>query len=137
MKNVHVKEYNGYNENEIISLYKSVGWKNYYEKPSILMEAYKNSLCVFGAYRDNDLVGIIRVVGDGYSIIYIQDIIVLPIYQRQGIGNLLVRTILDKYKNVYQTVLLTDNQPNTVRFYENMGLTSADKYNCVSFVNFK
>ncbi|MGX7076836.1 GNAT family N-acetyltransferase [Globicatella sanguinis] len=33
----------------------------------------------------------IRVVRDGYSILFIQDILVLPEFQRQGIGSTLLK----------------------------------------------
>lgn len=137
MKNIQVKEYVNYNEGEILSLYRSVGWVNYYKNPAMLEKSYQHSLYVLGAYSGGDLVGIIRVVGDGYSIIYIQDIIVLPAYQRKGIGRTLINTVLDRYKDVYQTVLLTEDQPNTVKFYESMGLTQVAKQGCVSFVRYR
>lgn len=75
-----VKEYSVYNEEEILNLYDSVGWTNYTSNPSMLTNAYKHSLKILGAYDADKLVGIIRAVGDGYSIVYIQDIIVLPEY---------------------------------------------------------
>jgi ribosomal protein S18 acetylase RimI-like enzyme len=50
------------------------------------------------------------------SIIYIQDILVLKEYQHMGIGSRLMDAALTKYKNVYQKVLLTDNEPATRAF---------------------
>src|SRR5699024_12750383 len=64
-----------------LSLYKAVGWSNYYKKPSMLKKAYENSLYIIGAYLNEELIGVIRVVGDGSSIIYIQDILVSPKHQ--------------------------------------------------------
>ena len=84
---MELKQYLYYEESEILELYKSVGWSNYYENPELLKEAYKNSLFIVGAYSDDKLIGIIRVVGDGCSIIYVQDIIVAPAYQRKGTVN--------------------------------------------------
>lgn len=136
MNKVQIKQYLVYEESEILALYKAVGWKNYYENPNMLKQAYNSSLCILGAYLDNNLVGIIRVVGDGCSIIYIQDIIVSPIHQRKGIGSLLLNTIIERYGDVYQKVLLTDNQPKTVKFYESMGFNSVDKYGCIGFINY-
>lgn len=90
-----------------------------------------------GAYSDDKLIGIIRVVGDGCSIIYVQDIIVAPAYQRKGIGKRLLDTILEKYENVYQKVLLTEKQPQTIAFYKGAGFEAADKYDCAAFVLFR
>lgn len=136
MDKVQIKQYLEYEESEILALYKEVGWKNYYEKPNMLKQAYNSSLCIMGAYLDSKLVGIIRVVGDGSSIIYIQDLIVSPMHQRTGIGSLLLSTILENYSDVYQKVLLTDNQPKTLKFYESMGFNSAEKFGCIGLINY-
>ena len=42
-----------------------------------LKNAINNSLKVLTAWDDEKLVGLIRVIGDGYTIIYIQDILIL------------------------------------------------------------
>ena len=80
-----VKEYQEYKEQEILNLYESVGWINYVNNADMIGNAYANSLKILGAYAGEKLLGIIRVVGDGYSIIFIQDILVLPEYQHQGL----------------------------------------------------
>ncbi len=136
MINMEIKRYEEFNETEIIDLYKAVEWSNYYQNPSMIQKAYENSLLILGAYKDGKLIGIIRVVGDGFSIIYIQDIIVVPEYQRNKVGSNLLNVILEKYKNVYQKVLMTDNQDNTVKFYESIGFSKVDKYGCTCFVNY-
>lgn len=136
MNRIQIKQYSEYKESEIIQLYRSVGWSNYAQNPDMLRLAYMHSLLVLGAYLGDRLVGIIRIVGDGHSIIYVQDIIVQPEYQREGIGSILLGEIMKRYADVYQKVLLTENQPKTVSFYKNMGFTPADRFDCVAFVNF-
>ena len=100
-----IKKYENFHLEEIINLYQSVGWTNYLERINILEEAYANSLCVLGAYDSDRLVGIIRAVGDGRTIVFVQDIIVLPEYQRKGIGTKLLKAVMEKYKDVYQMKL--------------------------------
>lgn len=129
-----IKEYLKYNEDEIIDLYKSVGWTNYTDNPSMLKNAYDNSLKILAAYDGGKLLGIIRVVGDGYSIIYIQDILVYPRYQHMGVGTALIQEILHIYRNVYQKVLSTDNTEKTVNFYQSVGFSLYSDINCVSFL---
>lgn len=121
---------------DLLNLYDNVGWSNYTNNPDMLKKAYENSLFVLTAWADEKLIGVIRLVGDGYSIIYIQDIIVLNEYQHKGIGSRLIDEALNKYKNVYQKVLLTENEPNTKSFYEKLGFVASDKCGCVSFVKF-
>ena len=102
---------------DVLPLYESVGWTNYTQHPKMLKEAYKNSLHILGAFNDEGkLVGVLRAVGDGASILFIQDILVYPEYQHQGIGTKLLQLTLEKYKNVYQIQLATDASKNTVYF---------------------
>ncbi len=129
-----IREYSIYNEEEILNLYDSVGWSNYTSNSSMLENAYKHSLRTLGAYDAEKLVGIIRVVGDGYSMVYIQDIIVLPEYQRKGIGTLLLEKILLEYKNVYQKVLMTDNTEKTIQFYKSAGFIMDTDIDCRAFL---
>ena len=44
----------------------------------------------------------VRVVGDGASVILIQDLLVHPEYQRKGIGSQLMRAVLERCEDVYQ-----------------------------------
>lgn len=121
---------------ELLYLYKNVGWSNYTKNPDMLWKAYENSLLVISAWEEDRLIGVIRVVGDGYSIIYIQDIIVLGEYQHRGIGAKLITEVMNKYTHVYQKVLLTENEPRTRVFYEKMGFAESNEYGCISFVKF-
>lgn len=119
--------------NEIVNLYRSVGWTNYLKRVGILQQAYADSLCVLGAYDSDQLVGVIRTVGDGQTIVYVQDI-VLPEYQRKGIGTKLLKAVMDKYKDVYQMELLTDNTDKTKAFYRSVGFIASDEIDCVAFI---
>lgn len=129
-----IKKYENFHLEKIINLYQSVGWTNYLERTDILEEAYANSLCVLGAYDSDRLVGIIRAVGDGQTIVFVQDIIVLPEYQRKGIGTKLLKAVVEKYNDVYQMELLTDNTVKTKAFYRSVGFTASDDIGCVAFI---
>lgn len=107
-----------FNEKSILQLYLDNNWTNYTSNPEKLFKGIKSSLYSLGAYDDLSLVGLIRVVGDGFNIIYIQDILILTNYQHQGVGTKLLNLILNKYKNVRQIVLTTDNTEIQKSFYE-------------------
>ena len=128
-----IKPYSHYVESEILSLYQSVGWSNYYKHPEMLRRAYKGSLCILGAYEKDTLVGVIRAVGDGASILFIQDILVHPDFQRCGIGTKLMRAMLERYDYVYQVELATDNTEKTVAFYRSMGFRLLNEIGCCGF----
>ncbi len=129
-----IKEYDHFQLDEIVNLYESVGWTNYLERVDTLREAYANSLCVLGAYDSENLVGILRAVGDGRTIVFIQDILVLPEYQRQGIGSKLLQAVMERYQDVYQMELLTDNTEKTKAFYRSAGFTASDDLGCLAFI---
>ena len=133
-KNMEIKEYQTYNEQEIIDLYQSVGWTNYTSCPEMLEEAYKNSLCILGAFEKEKLIGVVRVVGDGISIVFVQDILVLPEYQRQGVGFALIRAVLEKYASVYQVELLTDSTEKSKAFYSSVGLVPVSELGCSAYI---
>ena len=120
---------------EVLPLYEAVGWTNYTQKSEMLEATYKNSLHILAALTEEGrLIGVLRAVGDGASILFIQDILVYPAYQHQGIGTKLLQLTLEKYKNVYQIQLATDDSTKTVSFYESNGFTSLTSLNCVSFI---
>lgn len=127
------KENNHVTKQDLQKLYSSVGWTAYTTNLNILEKAYHNSLFTITAWNDKQLVGLIRVIGDGYTIIYIQDILVHPAFQNLKIGTHLMNEILAKYQNVRQKVLLTEDAPDVRHFYEKSGFTSCDHGNVVSF----
>lgn len=129
-----IKKYTNYNDEEILNLYKSVGWSAYTKQPEILRNGFLNSLLILAAYDNNKLIGIIRVVGDGYTIIFIQDILVLPEYQRKGIGTALLQEVLNQFKDIRQIELVTDNTPKTIAFYKSMGFYEMSEINCCGFM---
>ena len=77
-----------------------------------------------------------RIIGDGITIIYIQDIVILKSYKRKGIGTYLINSVGKEFESVRQKVLLTDDTPETRGFYESLGFLSCDKGELVSFVKF-
>ena len=121
---------------EIKALYDDANWSVYTENMDRLMAGIKNSLLVISAWDDDRLVALIRIVGDGATIVFMQDLIVLKSYKRKGIGTHLVNLVCDEYESVWQKVLLTDDTVETRGFYESLGFTSCDKGKHVSFVKF-
>ena len=132
---MEIKEYKEYKTDEIRRLYTEVGWNAYTDNMTALELGYKNSLLVLAAYEGDELLGIIRVIGDGYTIVFIQDILVFPSKQRQGIGTALLKAVLEKYSDVRQIQLTTDNTDKTVSFYKSLGFTEFSEIGCCGFMN--
>jgi ribosomal protein S18 acetylase RimI-like enzyme len=131
---IKYKTLSNFNDNDILRLYENVGWVIYTEDIKKLIQAINNSLFVFTAWDKDKLVSLIRVVGDGESIIYIQDILVLREYQQNRVGSKLLKEVLEKYKDVRQKVVLTDDVEKTKSFYESNGFNFAKDLNLVSYV---
>lgn len=108
---------------ELVHLYESVAWTSYTTDPQRLHQAVARSLRVVCARDGQQLVGLARVVGDGLTIVYLQDILVDPHYQRRGLGRALMQAALAPYEQVRQQVLLTDDEPGQRAFYEHLGFT--------------
>ncbi|HFI2472414.1 TPA: GNAT family N-acetyltransferase [Streptococcus suis] len=121
----------------VLEIYDSVGWTNYTDRPTMLQKALKHSLFVLAAFDGGRLVGLLRAVGDGHSIVFIQDILVLPAYQRQGIGRQLLEQAIAHFPGIYQLHLLTDNAEKTRSFYEALGFTAVDSLGCVAYTYLK
>lgn len=118
---------------QLVKLYDSVEWSAYTQDPDKLKLAIKQSLSTLSVWQDKTLVGLIRVVGDDATILYIQDILVDPVHQRQGIGTQLMHAVMKRYKHVRQKTLITDMTDKTCQFYESCGFVKLDRLDCVSY----
>lgn len=131
---MEIREYTEYREEEILRLYTEVGWTAYTKDMSALEQGYKHSLLVLSAYENEELLGIVRAVGDGHTIVFVQDILVFPEKQRQGVGTALLKAVLDRYPDVRQIELVTDDTPKTVAFYKSLGFSELSEIGCCGFV---
>ncbi len=107
----------------LVDLYEAVGWSAYTapERVGDLQRALRNSTYLVTAWDGDCLVGLARGLSDDVSVFYLQDILVRPTYQRQGIGARLLRNCLERYAHVRLHILLTDEDEQVVRFYEALG----------------
>ena len=119
---------------DVLHLYQAVGWTNYTNQPQMLEQALSHSLAIYVALDGDAVVGLIRLVGDGFSSVLVQDLIVLPIYQRQGIGSALMKEALEDYKDAYQVQLVTEQTERTLGFYRSMGFEILSTYNCIGMI---
>ena len=69
------------------------------------------------AYDGNLLVGCLRILSDGYYFGTITELLVLPEYQKQGVGS----ALLQLAKEHTPTMLYFGAQPGAEAFYENNG----------------
>jgi ribosomal protein S18 acetylase RimI-like enzyme len=82
---------------EIVALYRSTGWwQEGRDDPSEIGELIRGSLVFVVAVdrASGRAVGMGRVISDGVSDAYIQDLVVLPEYRGRGIGGAILRQVL-------------------------------------------
>ena len=69
------------------------------------------------AYDNKKLVGCLRILSDGYYFGTITELLVLPQYQKRGIGSKLLQLAKDNTP----TMLYFGSQPTAEKFYEKNG----------------
>ena len=119
---------------DVLHLYQAVGWTNYTNQPQMLAQALTYSLAIYLARDGEKIVGLVRLIGDGFSSVFIQDLIVLPTYQRQGIGSTLMKQALYDYKDTYQIQLATEQTEKTLGFYRSLGFETLSTYDCTGMI---
>lgn len=119
---------------DVLHLYQAADWTNYTNQPQMLEQALSHSLVIYLALDGDAVVGLIRLVGDGFSSVLVQDLIVLPSYQRQGIGRSLMKEALEDYKDAYQVQLVTEQTEKNVGFYRFMGFEILSTYDCTGMI---
>jgi GNAT superfamily N-acetyltransferase len=100
------------------SLFESTGWTSSIAiSDDVLQKVIDNSWYWISAFDKERLVGVGRLLSDGALYALVCDIIVLPGYQGQGIGEVILKMLKDKCrKNGIQRVWLFAAQGRT-RFY--------------------
>ena len=119
---------------DVLPLYQAVGWTNYTNQPQMLEQSLAHSLATYLARDGEEIVGVVRLVGDGFSSVFVQDLIVLPSYQRQGIGSALMEKALGDFKDAYQVQLATDQTEKTLGFYRSLGFETLSTYDCTGMI---
>ena len=119
---------------QIMALYEDVGWTSYIDEAELLMKAIENSLNVWTLWEGQKLIGLARTIGDGATICYLQDILIIKSYQGRGLGSELLKEILKANEEIPQFVLLTDDTEKTKKFYKKLGLTEVGEFSCLAFM---
>ncbi len=107
-----------FDKEKLQELFLLVGWDsgNY---PFKLKEAIKNSHRVYSAWDDEKLVGLINSLSDGVMTVYFHYLLIRPDYQGMGIGEILVKLILDEYQDFARKVVIAYD--SEIEFYKKCG----------------
>lgn len=84
-------------KNQFYDLFLTTGWNEKYQlNKERLFEAVQSSWYMISAYDGNKLIGFGRIISDGILHALIVDMIILPEYQGQGIGSILLKKLVDR-----------------------------------------
>jgi len=111
-------------ESEVIALYEANGWSSA-KKPKILLAALKNSHSLVTARIDGKLIGLGNAISDGHLVVYYPHFLVLPEFQRNGIGRSMMQLLQKRYAGFHQQMLTADG--DALRFYESLGFERAGR----------
>ncbi len=105
---------------EIAKLRKSVGWNGMekcYADPR--MTSYYHIAC----YADDLLIGYVDTVSNGVTDAYVQDLMVDPAYQAQGIGTELMNRIIARLKENRIYMISVVYEEKLQSFYQRFGFS--------------
>ena len=131
---ISYKEFGIEEIDRVKQIYEGEGWTAYLKDDEALMRAFMNSIYCLGAYSGDELIGFIRCVGDGEHIILVQDLIVVPEFQRQKIGTALFKAAWEKYGKVRMFQVNTDiSDERDNSFYTSFGMKPIAEGNMISY----
>jgi GNAT superfamily N-acetyltransferase len=130
LRNIEIKIVQTWPKDEIIKLYKAGGWWKDSYNPAGIDSLIKGSF-VFAVVLDSSTkkaIGMGRIISDGISDAYIQDMVILPEYRGKGIGKKLVNFLLDYClsKGIIWIGLIAE--PDQDGFYTTLGFKPMKSY---------
>lgn len=118
-------------KDEIVKLYKAGGWWKDSYNSSRIKPLIAGSFA-FAVVIDNNsgkTIGMGRIISDGVSDAYIQDLVVLPEYRGKGVGKKLVNALLEYCISKKLIWIGLIAEPGQDEFYSSLGFKHMK--NCV------
>ena len=110
-------------EDEIVELYRAGGWWKEGMDPSRIDDLIRGSLlfAVAISISTGKAVGMGRVISDGISDAYIQDLVVLSEFRNMGAGKMILDRLVEECKSRKITWIALIAQPGKEDFYRAQG----------------
>ena len=103
---------------QFAALFETTGWNDeHHRSPQELHQALQSSWYFVSAYHDEQLVGFGRVISDGVLHALIVEMIVVPEYQRQGIGSAILIDLVARCRSAGIEDIQLFCAKGKVRFY--------------------
>lgn len=109
----------------LVDLYVAGGWWGRDQDPSHISEIIRSSFAFAVAVHvpTGRTIGMGRVISDGISDAFIQDLVILPEFRGKGAGGKIVRTMLRFCISHHVTWIALIAEPGTEDFYERFGFS--------------
>ena len=104
----------------IAGFYIAAKWISPDDDTAFLLPALKNSFLVAGAFADGVIIGSARVLSDGVSDAYIQDVVVDPECRGQGVGRGLIELLTGELRRRQIDWIGLVGEPGTENFYRKL-----------------
>jgi len=119
-----------WDNNEIADLYRAGGWWKEEYDPAAIGSLIRGSFSFAVAVdkKTGKAIGMGRIISDGVSDGYIQDLVVLPDYRNSGIGKELVSALVDRCIQSGITWIALIAEPDTETFYLPIGFVPMQGY---------
>ena len=129
-QDIDIKFVDHWSNEDIVALYKSAGWWKESYDPSAIKQLIKGSFAFVVAVDQNSgkTIGMGRIISDGISDAYIQDLVVLSEHRRKSIGKQLVNALLDFCLSKGMTWIGLISEPGQDSFYSSLGFKAMNKY---------
>ena len=121
--NIEIRLVDSWSTDEIVELYKAGGWWKESYDTSLINQMIAGSF-VFAVVVDitiDKAVGMGRVISDGISDAYIQDLVVLPKYRGHGIGKKLVDSLIKQCLSNGIVWIGVIAEPGSDKLYRGLG----------------
>ena len=102
-------------------LYRVADWVSDGEDCSFIKRAVAGSFLAAAAFEEENLVGMGRVLSDGVSDAYIQDVVVHPEFRGKGIGGKIVMFLVSELEARGVDWIALVGEPGTESFYSRLG----------------
>jgi aralkylamine N-acetyltransferase len=125
---IAVRLVHSWDEEEIADLYRAGGWWKDNYKPEDLRPLIRGSFAfvVASETKTGRAIGMGRVISDGVSDGYIQDLVVFPRYRKSGIGKRIVAILVDRCLQSGITWIGLIAEPETEKFYQPLGFRTME-----------
>lgn len=109
-------------------MYADAAWISAGDDFSFINSALAGSFLAAGAFENGRLIGMGRVLSDGVSDAYIQDVVVTPEFRGRGIGGKLVMFLVEELEKRGVDWIALAGEPGTEKFYSKLGFEKKEGF---------